>query len=88
MSSIVNTPIKITQRNHIYFKDTRFGDIIRGQVTAKTDELLAAEECSIDVFIPAIIELRSRLKQAGLLWEIYPYHRLWYYVFFTELMSP
>jgi hypothetical protein len=56
-------------------------------VAAKTDELLAIEESSIDVVIPAIVELRSRLKQAGLLWEICPHHRLWYYGFFTKLIN-
>ena len=69
-----------------YFEEMRFGDIIRGEVAAKTEELLAIEESSIDVVIPAIVELRSRLKQTSLLWEIYPHHLLWYCVFFAELV--
>ena len=58
-------------------KESRFGDIIRGEVAAKTDELLLLEEATTDEFIPAISELRSRLKQSSLLWEIDPHPRLW-----------
>lgn len=59
-------------------KEARFGDIIRGEVTAKMDEILTIEEPSIDECIPAIIDIRSRMKQVSRLWEIEPHQRLWY----------
>lgn len=68
----------------IAFQESRFGDIIRGEVAIKTNELLTSEEVSPDDIIPAIMELRSRLKQSGLLWNINPHRRLWYYTHFVQ----
>lgn len=42
------------------------------------DEILTIEEPSIDECIPAIIDIRSRMKQVSRLWEIEPHQRLWY----------
>ncbi|XP_045030294.1 dynein axonemal heavy chain 7 isoform X2 [Daphnia magna] len=42
------------------------------------DEILTIEEPSIEECIPAIIDIRSRMKQVSRLWEIEPHQRLWF----------